>query len=143
VVCDGLTEVARLTMSQEANLLLLLRLREEASELDPVGQRVPLIGLYQRVLRLREAQGIEESEEVLDILNKLGGALTDEGREAEAIPLMEKTLEMTERLFPSQRRGPNPRMASLLNNMAVAYRKEVHALPSLPGTPLVVCGIPV
>ena len=82
------------------------------------------VPLFERILHLRELQGNEDRVDTLETLDALAGCLKESGREAEALPLWERALAMTERMYPSDTKHPHPRTASLLNNLAVVYRKQ-------------------
>ena len=107
----------------EECLILLSGLREEAAMRDD-SQWALCVPLFERILHLRELQGNEDRVDTLETLDALAGCLKESGREAEALPLWERALAMTERMYPSDTKHPHPRTASLLNNLAVVYRKQ-------------------
>jgi tetratricopeptide (TPR) repeat protein len=110
----------------EETLVLLSKLREEAAMRDDT-QWALCVPLYERILALRDAQGMEDRVDTMEVLDALAGCLKESGREPEAIQYWERALAMTERMFPMGSAGkgnaPHPRTASLLNNLAVAHRQ--------------------
>ena len=106
----------------EETLVLLSKLREEAAMRDDT-QWALCVPLYERILALRESQGMEDRIDTMEVLDALAGCLKESGREPEAIQYWERALAMTERMFPHDAKHPHPRTASLLNNLAVAHRQ--------------------
>lgn len=86
------------------------------------------VAIFRRVLAMQEQRGTESSE-LADVLNKLGAALGAQGRFDEAEAVLQRSLQVHERVFG----GKDPRVAKVLHNLSgiALNRKDFEATETL------------